>query len=136
MNFSKMLELLLYDLENFNPDSLNEIIRFVRSNKNFGAITLWARNHKLSQSALYDECLFYNVRVEVNKDPRLADLQLAALLLIVCDIESSLIYKTEKFNNLLSSVSGESDKFYWSRALATSYLLHKEVIRETICISA
>jgi hypothetical protein len=134
MRIVERLDNLLSDLEDFEPDSLSHLVRFVRDHSEFSAITMLARNLDRSAKFLLDQCEFLKAGVMKRPDRELADIELAALVLIVSEIDSTST--TDRFDNLLSSASKESGEYYWSRGMATSYLLHKEVTNEKIRQSA
>lgn len=134
MRIADLLDNLLSDLEEFEPESLSQIVRFVRKHDDFGRITMLARNVDRSADFLYEQCVFSHQAVCQRIETQTADIQFAALLYIVAEMD----YTTEidRWENLLSSASKESGEYHWSRAMAASYLLHKEVSSEKIRQSA
>jgi hypothetical protein len=134
MRIVQHIDDLLSDLEDFEPDSLSHLVRFVRDHSEYSAITMLARNLDRSSQRLHDQCEFLQKGVVSRPDAETADIQFAALLLIVSDVVSTST--TNRFDKLLSSASEESGEYYWSRGMATSYLLHKEVTNEKIRQSA
>jgi hypothetical protein len=66
----------------------------------------------------------------VSEENPISDIQLAGLLVIVADVDSDL------YNELVSSTSDGVSDYHWSRAMAASYLIQKEVLGETIRKSA
>lgn len=127
MRIEDLLDNLLSDLEEFEPESLSQIIRFVRKHDDFGRITMLVRNVDRSADLLYEQCVFSHQGVRQRVETQTADIQFAALLYIAAEMD----YTTEidRLENLLSSASKESDEYHWSRAMAASYLLHKALTR-------
>lgn len=134
MRVLDLVDNLLSDLEEFEPRSLSHIVRFVRTHDDFGRITMLARNVDRSADLLFEQCVFSHQGVRQRVDTQTADIQFAALLYIAAEMD----YTTEigRWENLLSSASKETDEYHWSRAMAASYLLHKEVSSEKIRQSA
>jgi hypothetical protein len=121
----KHIENLLNDLEDFNPISLNDIVRFVRMHNAFNSILMLIRNSYKSANYFLDQCYCL-----LENGCLISDIQLAGLLVIVADID------TEMYGILVSSTSDGASKYHWSKGMATSYLLHKEVNSATIRQSA
>lgn len=134
MRIIKPLDDLMSDLEDFEPDSLSHLVRFVRQHSEYSAITMLARNLDRSAKLLQHQCEFLSRGVVSRPDAETADIQFAALLLIVSDLASTS--NTDIFNEILSSASEASGEYYWARSMAISYLLHKEVTNEKIRQSA
>lgn len=125
MKIDYLLDSLLMDLENFEPDTLSSIVRFVRAHEDYNAITMLVRNTKRSAKHFLDQCSLL-----VAESNPISDIQLAGLLVIVADVDNSL------YDELVSSTSNGVSEYHWSRAMATSYLIHREVLSETIRKSA
>jgi hypothetical protein len=125
VRISKHLDNLLDGLEDFDPISLSDIVRFAKSHGAFGSALMLARNSAKSARYLLDQC---NCLLEDGCP--ISDLQLAGLLVIVAEIDS------EMYSTLVSRVSCGAGEYHWSKGMATSYLLHKEVTCETIRKSA
>ena len=133
------LDDLLDDLETLKPISLSDICRFVKRHETFTPITMLARN--LDRSGLYlhdmSVCLHQGVRLRSN--PEMADIQLAALLYLVSEVLGNTQNNRpndRRYDTLLSSTSKETGKYHWSRAMAASCLLQKEVMSEKVRQSA
>lgn len=116
---------LLLDLENLEPDTLSGIVFFVRSHSDYSRITMMVRNSSRSAKTLLNECLCL-----IAENNPISDIQLAGLLVIVADVDSEL------YRELVSSTSDGIGNYHWSRGMAASYLIHKEVLGETIRKSA
>lgn len=125
MKIDSLLDVLLIDLENFEPDTLSSIVRFVRTHEDYNAITMLVRNVKRSARYLLNQCSLL-----IAENNPISDIQLAGLLVIVADVDSSL------YDELVSSTSDGIGEYHWSRAMAASYLIHREVLSETIRKSA
>lgn len=134
MKITDRLNSLLLDLENFRPNSLSHLVRFVRGHSEFYAITMLASNVERSAQILYDHCELLKTGLIARLDQELADIELASLLVIAVEVDG--VSTINRFEKLLSSTSEESGEYYWSRGIAASYLLHKEVTNETIRQSA
>jgi hypothetical protein len=116
---------LLIDLENFEPETLSGIVSFVRDHSDYSKITMLVRNSSKSAKALLNECLCL-----IAENNPISDIQLAGLLVIVADVDCEL------YTELVSSTSDGIGNYHWSRGMAASYLIHKEVRGETIRKSA
>jgi hypothetical protein len=115
---------LLLDLESFKPETLTSIVDFVHSHKDYTKILFLVKNSNKSARIFLGICLnliAYDI---------LSDVRLAGLLVIVADVDSDL------YVELVSSISNGVGNYHWSRAMAASYLIHKEVLSETIRKSA
>ena len=134
MRIADLLDNLLSDLEEFEPSSLSDLARFVKKHDDHGRIMLLARNVNRSAEYLYKQCVFSYQGVRNRIDFELADIEFAALLCLVAELDCTSI--TDRYQKLLSSASQESREYYWSRAMATSYLFQKEVSSEKIRQSA
>ena len=119
------LDNLLFDLENHEPVSLSEIVYVVRKHGDYNTITMLVSNSKRAAKYLLNQCLL----LIAEKNP-VSDIQLAGLLVIVADVDSDL------YDEIVSSASDGISEYHWSRAMAISYLLHKEVLSEKIRKSA
>jgi len=124
MKIQNHLDNLLDDLETLKPESLSEIVRFVCTHSEFSTIMLMVRNSTRSAKCLLKQC---QALADLGT---MYDVQLAGLLVIVAKID------TEMYNGLVSRASNGVGEYHWSRGIATTYLLHKEVKSETIRISA
>ena len=124
MKISIFLDDLLFDLEDFEPQNLNDIVYFVREHECFKAITLLLSNSKKSFQYFIEQC-----HVLMDEDNIISDIQLAGLLVIVGEIDG------EGHEGMVSRASQEPD-YYWSRTMAASYLLREEVISESLRQSA
>lgn len=129
MKISILLDSLLDDLTEFEPQSLGQITWFVRSHESFVKICMLARNGSKSAQYLLDQC-----ECLLEDQDESSDLQLAGLIVIIGEVDKSGAYKI--YDSLVSRASAESDKSHWSRGMATTYLLHKEVTSETVRKSA
>jgi hypothetical protein len=116
---------LLIDLESFEPETLSGIVSFVRSHGDYSKITMMVRNSSKSAKNLLNECLCL-----IAENNPISDIQLAGLLVIVADVDCEL------YTELTSSASDGIGNYHWSRGMATSYLIQKEVLSETIRKSA
>lgn len=128
MKISSILDDLLDDLAEFEPQSLGQIVWFTRNHKHFVKVCMLARNSSKSAQYLLDqyECL--------DTEDDLSDLQLAALIVIIGEIENQKSYHI--YDKLVSRASNGAGNSKWSRGMATTYLLHKEVTSETVRKSA
>jgi len=134
MKISDLLDNLLSDLEEFEPNSLSDLARFVKKHEDHGRIMMLARNVDRSADYLYEQCVFSYQGVRTRIDSDLADVEFAALLYTIAELDHTAT--TDRYQKLLSSASRESREYYWSRAMATSYLFQKEVSSEKIRQSA
>lgn len=125
MRISEHLDNLLNDLEDFEPESLNDIVHFVRSHNRFSSALMLIRNSSKSARYFLQQC-----DCLIEEGCPISDVQLAGLLVIVAEIDS------EMYNDLVSRASSGAGEYHWSKGMATSYLLHKEVNSETIRKSA
>jgi hypothetical protein len=125
MKINPCLDNLIEDLESFEPNTLSDIVDFVRNYEDYSKITMLARNIVRFAKYLLNQCLML-----VSEENPISDIQLAGLLVIVADVDSDL------YNELVSSTSDGVSDYHWSRAMAASYLIHKEVLGETIRKSA
>jgi hypothetical protein len=116
MKIERYLNNLLFDISNFTPDTLTSIVSVVRDHADYGTIIMLSRNSKRSANCVINKCFEL---VSVNDS--LMDVRMAGLLVIVAD--SNINQDLE----WLSSLSEQMDKYKWSRAMATSYLLQKEL---------
>ena len=123
------IEKLLTDLSVFNTQTLSGIVFFVRYLRDHHRITMMVRNSVKSAKFLLDKC--FDLLAE---DDSISDVQLAGLLVIVADVELDL------FSDLISVVGREAsstskdlDRYHWSRGMVATYLIHKEVLNETVC---
>jgi hypothetical protein len=128
MRISLLLDNLLDDLDILNPISLSQIIWFIKSHRHFNQICMLVHNSSKSAKYLYDQC------VNLDTEENLADLQLAALIVIIGEVE--ITRSCSMYDTLVSRVSKNIGTNHWSRGMAISYLLSKEVNCETICKSA
>jgi hypothetical protein len=115
MKIERYLNNFLFDISNFIPDTLSSIVSVVREHADYGAIIMLSRNSKRSANCVINKC--FELRSE--NDP-LIDVRLAGLLVIVADS------KIDQDPEWLSSVSEKMVKYKWSRAMAASYMIHKE----------
>jgi hypothetical protein len=122
MKINHILDSLIEDLESFEPVTLTDIVTFVRNHEDYSKITMLARNSTRSAKYLLNQCLLL-----ISEKNPISDVQLAGLLVIVADADSDLC------NEMVSSTSNGASEYHWSRAMATSYLIRKEVLSETIC---
>lgn len=125
MKINPCLDNLIEDLESFEPGTLTDIVTFVRNHEDYSKITMLARNSARFAKYLLNKCLLL-----ISEENPISDIQLAGLLVIVADVDSDL------YNELVSSTSNGVGDYHWSRAMAASYLIHKEVLGETIRKSA
>jgi hypothetical protein len=125
VRISEHLDNLLDDLEGFHPTSLSDIVRFTKNHCAFGSALMLARNSAKSACYLLDQC---NCLLEEGYP--ISDVQLAGLLVIVAEID------TKMYSTLVSRTSNGAGEYHWSKGMATSYLLHKEVTSATIRKSA
>lgn len=134
MKISLYLDDLLEDLEEFRPGSLSDICRFVKGYEHYKPIIMLASNSDRSSLYLYGLgiCLIQGVCSRSDWD--IADVQLAAVLVLIGETYGS--HHVDRYDKLLSSASLESGRYHWSRAMAASYLLHREVTNERLCQSA
>lgn len=128
MRISLLLDGFLKDLECLSPMSLGQIVCFTKTHEHFVKICMLARNSASSAKYLLNQCECLNAEDEVS------DIQLAALIVIIGEIENQGTHNM--YDTLVSRASKEAGKSYWSRGMATSYLLHKEVNSETVRKSA
>lgn len=125
MRINISLHNLLFGLENFEPNSLTSIVDFVISHNEYNTITMFVRNSRRSARYLLDECEL--LISELNKT---SDIQLAGLLVILAAVDGHI------FEEMVSRTFQGIGEYNWSRAMAASYLIHKEVLSETVCKSA
>jgi hypothetical protein len=125
MKINTCLDCLIEDLETFEPGTLTDIVTFVRNHEDYSKITMLARNSTRFSKYLLNQCLLL-----VSEENPISDIQLAGLLVIVADANSDL------YKELVSSASNGVGNYHWSRAMAASYLIQKEVFGETICQSS
>jgi hypothetical protein len=125
MKFQSYLNNLLLDLDSFIPASLTNIVDFVRNNVNYNKIVIFLQNSSKSKNILIDELCFL-----INENNPASDVQLAGLFVVIADVDYIL------FKNVVSSSSGGLDNYKWSSAMTASYLIHQEVLSETIRQSA
>ncbi len=128
MKISLLLDNLLEDLEGLSPKSLGQIVFFTKAHKHFIKICMLARNSASSARYLLNQCECLDAENEIS------DIQLAALIVIIGEIENQGTHNI--YDTLVSRTSKEAGKNYWSRGMATSYLLLKEVNSETVRKSA
>jgi hypothetical protein len=119
------LNRLIFDLESFEPETLSSIVFFVQSHSDYSKIAMLVRNSRRSAKVLLNECLGL-----IAENSPISDVQLAGLLVIVAVADNDL------YSELVSSTSDGIGNYHWSRAMAASYLIHKEVLSETIRKSA
>jgi hypothetical protein len=125
VRISEHLDNLLDALEDFEPVSLSDIVHFTKSHDAFSSALMLARNSVKSARYLLEQC---NCLLEEGYP--ISDVQLAGLLVIVAEIDN------EMYSVLVSRASSGAGEYHWSKGMATSYLLHKEVTSETIRKSA
>lgn len=125
MKFQSYLNSLLIDLESFVPISITGIVDCVRNNVNYNKIVIFLRNSSKSQQVLIDELYFL-----INENNPASDVQLAGLFVVIADVDYIL------FKNVVSSSSGGLGNYKWASAMTASYLIHQEVLSETIRQSA
>ena len=113
---SNFINNLLIDLENFEPETLSGIVSFVRNHCDYSKITMLVRNSSKSAKTLLNECLCL-----IAENNPISDIQLAGLLVIVADVDCAL------YTELVSSTSDGIGNYHWSRGMAASYLLQKEL---------
>lgn len=128
MKVSLLLNDFLDDLVEFKPISLGQIVWFTKAHKHFVKICMLARNSSKSAKHLLKQCESLNTENEIS------DIQLSALIVIVGEIENLGTYNM--YDALVSRTSKAAGNSHWSRGMATSYLLHREVTCETVCKSA
>jgi len=134
VRIEQYLDDLLDDLEELKPRCLSDICHFVKSHKRFVPITMMARNVDRSGLYLHDLGVCFTQAIRIRPDAEMTDIQLAALLCLVGEVHGG--HHARRYDALVSSTSKETGKFHWSRAMATSYLLFKEVASEKIRQSA
>jgi len=125
MKIDTYLGNLLVDLESFEPDTLSGIVSFIRTHEDYSTIVMLVSNSKRSAKCLLDQCLLL-----ISDNNSTSDIQLAGLLVIVADVDCDL------YDEMVSSTSDGVSDYNWSRAMAASYLIQKEVLGETIRKSA
>lgn len=125
MKISIRLDNLLDDLEDFEPATLTDIVRFVRVHEDLRAITMLIQNSKKSSTYFTQQC-----DCLIEEENSISDVQLAGLLVVAAEIEG------EMYDELMSRASLGAGNYHWSQGMATSYLLHKEVTSERIRKSA
>jgi hypothetical protein len=125
MKISIYLDNLLEDLEGYEVVTISEILPYIRQHSYYGAITMLIRNSERSAKYFLNQCL----ALLEECDP-IADIQLAGLLVIAIDVDSDV------YADMMSSISEGAGNYRWSRGMAISYLLQKEVWREKIRKSA
>jgi hypothetical protein len=108
---------LLGDLQTLEPESLSNIVRYVRNHITFTTITLLTRNTKSAANYILDQCL----DLFDEKDP-VSDIQLAGLMVVVADVYG------DKYSDLVSRTSSATGNYYWASAMATSLIINKEVL--------
>jgi hypothetical protein len=118
MRLSAHLDTLLDDLVDFQPNTLSDIVRFVRCHSDFNAIVMMVRNSERSSKSFLKQCQGAN-----------SDIELAGLLVIVAEIDH------EMYDGLVSRASAGVGNYHWSQGVATTYLIQK-VLNETIRKSA
>lgn len=118
------LSKLLLDLENFRPETLTSIVDFVHNHSDYNRILFLVKNSNKASKLLLSICL------ELIAYDTLSDVRLAGLLVIVADVDSDL------YVELVSSILSGFGNYHWSRAMAASYIIHKEVLSETLRKSA
>jgi hypothetical protein len=116
---------LLTDLESFKPDTLSSIVSFVRAHSDYSKITMMVRNSLRSVKILLKTCEILSL-----ENSSISDIKLAGLLVIMADVNIRVC------EELMSSASKGIGNSHWSRAMAASYLIRKEVLNETIRKSA
>lgn len=125
MKIERYLNNFLFDISNFTPDTLSSIVSIVREHADYGTIIMLSRNSQRSANCVINKCFEL-----VSVNDLLMDVRMAGLLVIVADS------KIDQDPEWLSSVSGMMDKYKWSRAMAASYLIHKEMFDEKFYKSA
>jgi predicted RNA-binding protein with EMAP domain len=128
MTISLLLNDFLDDLVDFKPMSLGQIVWFTKAHKNFVKICMLARNSSRSAKYFLKQCESLNTENEIS------DIQLSALIVIIGEIENQGTHNM--YDALVSRTSKAVGNSYWSRGMATSYLLLREVTCETIRKSA
>lgn len=111
---------ILDDVLNFEPVTITGMVNFVRNHDKYKSIILLINNSNAAIRYLVDQCLTlisYNNIVD--------DLKISVLLVILADINHPLEFVKQSL--LVDSV------YHWSRALAASSLVNREVFSETIC---
>ena len=128
MKLTNRISLLLKDLGDFTPDSLSSIVRLVRSHEEFGSVLFRIRNSNRSAKIFLNLCEGLML-AGTNK----ADIQLAGLLVLASELDSDMSSDHSEF---LSRASKLSSRYHWSSAMAITYMINREVLDETIRISA
>lgn len=118
MHVSVYTDNLLDDLEDLEPISLADIVRFVRAREDYPKIIMLLKNSKKSSRYFLGLCK----RV-------LDDVQLAGLLVLASDTGDDL------YNELMSRAS-QGDRYHWAMGIASGHLLHREVYSENVHQSA
>jgi hypothetical protein len=121
MKIERYLNNFLFDISNFVPDTLSSIVSVVREHVDYVTIVMLTRNSTRSANCVINKC--FELRSE---NDSLIDIRLAGLLVIIADAHIN------QDPEWLSSVSEVEVKYKWSRAMAASYLIHKEILDETI----
>jgi hypothetical protein len=124
MKIERYLNNLLFDISNFTPDTLSSIVSVVREHEDYGTIIMLSRNSKRSTNCVINKCFEL-----MSGNDSLIDVRLAGLLVIMADS------KIDQDPEWVSSFSELMDKYKWSRAMAASYLIHKEMLDEKLCKS-
>ena len=122
MKIDRFLNNFLFDISRFEPDTLSSIVSFVRAHSDYNKITMLARNSKKSE-----ECILNRCELLIAENIPLVDVRLAGLFVIMADLNSDLSQEW------VSRVSEAMDEYRWSRAMAASYIIYKEILDETIC---
>lgn len=125
MKIEKYFLKFLYDLETFEPNTLTDIVRLVKSHQYFNHIVLFAKNSTQTISYIQNQ-----VQELIDCNDPIADIQLCSVAVILSEIN------LEYSKDLLSRTVRETPGYYWSQAMAISCLLNKEIINETICQSS
>ena len=128
MQISLLLNDFLDDLVDFKPMSLGQIIWFTKAHKHFAKICMMARNSSKSAKYFLKQCESLNTENEIS------DVQLAAMIVIIAEIKNTGFHNL--YDTLVSRTSKVAGNSHWSRGMAISYLLHNEVICETVRKSA
>jgi hypothetical protein len=123
MKAKDYLKQLFFDIDDFVPDTLSSVIRYVQSHKNYNPIIIWAINSDIF--ALYLVETYH----AMSNDPEW-DLQVAALLVILANANC------EVFLNEVSRAAYAKRIGRWSTPMAAGYLLSREVTNETIRFTA
>ena len=128
----KILDKLYDDVFNncIEGDSISEIGNYIRKNSSYKSLVLYVKNSPKSSRYLRDlfseiiggEVYELSEEYDVDEDSVLGtDLILVAILSVF--IDAGLVVDAE----VLSRIASDDQSLFWARAVATAYLLNREV---------